>query len=283
MKCDLCIQLFSVRCIITFRALFFLNCQFLRGKVKTYPLTRRRKSQTKRPISLPIAHPKKLAHGSNWRGTAPFAALLSISTLISKLWALFKILIFSLDCPFNFATPGLDKWQSRLRHVSASQSQRVGCGSTNDKIVESIPVAVPVHDTAYASVFALNVQQRLRHLCWWCVEGLKANALQRALYGCAYWISGARRRWHTEYELVRRYARVVVDFMVRQHVAPAEVVLNEEDGIVRMRPDCCLLMLVFIRFFACLLHQQAAIMRTDRCRSYYSIVAAPDRSRRRLH
>ena len=58
MKCDLCIQLFSVRCIITFRALFLLNCQFLHGKAKTYPLTRRRKSQTRRPISLPIAHPK---------------------------------------------------------------------------------------------------------------------------------------------------------------------------------------------------------------------------------
>ena len=101
MKCDLCTQLFSVRCIITFRALFLLNCQFLHEKAKIYPLTRRRKSRTRRLISLSIAHPKKLAHDPNWRGIASFAALLLISTLTSKLWVLFKILISSFDCPFN--------------------------------------------------------------------------------------------------------------------------------------------------------------------------------------
>ena len=39
-KCDLCTQLFSVRCIITFRTLFLLNCQFLHEKVKAYALLR---------------------------------------------------------------------------------------------------------------------------------------------------------------------------------------------------------------------------------------------------
>ena len=37
MKCDLCIQLFSVRYIITFRVLFLLNCQFLHEKSQNIP------------------------------------------------------------------------------------------------------------------------------------------------------------------------------------------------------------------------------------------------------
>ena len=39
-KCGLCTQLFSVRCVITFRALFLLNCQFLHEQIKTYVLLR---------------------------------------------------------------------------------------------------------------------------------------------------------------------------------------------------------------------------------------------------
>ena len=78
-----------------------LHARFYWNADETYPLTPGRKSRTRRLISLPIAHPKKLAHGPNWRETASFAVLLLISTLISKLLALFKSLIFSLDCPFK--------------------------------------------------------------------------------------------------------------------------------------------------------------------------------------
>ena len=139
-------------------------------KAKIYPLTRRRKSRTRRLISLSIAHPKKLAHGPNWRETAPFAALLLISTLTSKLWALFKILIFSLDCLFNQPIPVYVCPKVPGAHCCATRSvSSVTRRRSLLKVVRNAKISSSPQQNATADIVmqsALKISQRRHTSCF---------------------------------------------------------------------------------------------------------------------